>query len=64
MKTSTPMLSFRKKVLDRMEVTHESYSEACAYFGRHGGLVAGRNRAQKSEAIRREIRNQEAKGIR
>jgi hypothetical protein len=64
MKTSAPMLSFTEKVQTRMNQTGESWSEACSFFGRRGGYVSGLNRGRKAEAIRREIRNQEAKGIR
>ena len=63
MKTSPPM-SHVERIQKRRQETGESWSEACAYFGRRGGYVSGLNRARKSEAIRREIRNQEAKGIR
>jgi hypothetical protein len=51
-------------VAARMKSTGETWWEASSVIGQHGGRVSGRNRARKSEAIRREIRNQEAKGIR
>jgi hypothetical protein len=64
MKTSPPMMSFKEKVHLRMVQTGESWWEACSFFGRRGGLVSRFNRARKAESIRREIRTQEAKGIR
>lgn len=62
MKTSNSLWSL--KVQARMASTGETWWEACSVLGRRGGLVSGRRRASKSQAIVQERRKQEAQGIR
>jgi hypothetical protein len=62
MKTAPSLWSL--KVQSRMKATGETWWEACAVFGKRGGIVAGRNRSRKSTALAQERRKQEAMKIR
>jgi hypothetical protein len=54
----------RRKIEERMKAYGCDWWTACGFFGRRGGLVAGRRRSSKASSISQENRKQEAMGIR